>query len=91
MITFKVVKEQHGWAIRMGERMTMPFWSKDLAVREAMSLADAIGCHGASTEVIVEGADRSEPAQESLDRTHMAATLRASGRLRRGMIYIRAR
>ena len=63
MITFYVVKEQHGWAIRTGERMTMPFWSRDLAVREANSLADAIRCHGECTEVIVEGAEPIEPAR----------------------------
>jgi hypothetical protein len=63
MITFKVVKEQHGWAIRMGEHMTMPFWSRDLAVREANSLADAIRCHGECTEVMVEGAEPSELAR----------------------------
>jgi hypothetical protein len=90
MITFKVVKEQHGWAIRMGERMTMPFWSRDLAVREANSLADAIRCHG--EEVMVEGAEPNERARgitgsNSLgrpDRTRLVATLRGPlGRLRR--------
>jgi hypothetical protein len=60
MITFSVVKEQHGWAIRIGERMTTPFWSRDVAVREASCLADAIRCHGECSEVIVEGADPSE-------------------------------
>ena len=59
MITFKVVKEQHGWAIRMDERMMTPFWSRDLAIREANCLADAIRCHGECAEVIVEGADPS--------------------------------
>jgi hypothetical protein len=63
MITFNVVKEQHGWAIRMGERMTMPFWSRDLAVREANCLADAIRCHGECTEVIIEGAEPNEPVR----------------------------
>jgi hypothetical protein len=57
MITFKVVKEQHGWAIRMDDRMTTPFWSRDLAIREANCLADAIRCHGEYAEVIVEGAE----------------------------------
>ncbi len=57
MITFRVVKEQHGWAIRMGEGMT-PFWSRDLAIRQANSLAAAIRCHGECAEVIVEGADQ---------------------------------
>jgi len=63
MITFYVVKEQHGWAIRMGERMTMPFWSRDTAVREANCLADAIRCHGECTEVMVEGAEPNKPAR----------------------------
>jgi hypothetical protein len=65
MITFNVVKERHGWAIRMGERMIMPFRSRDLAVREANCLADAIRCHGESTEVIVEGAEPNDPARGS--------------------------
>ncbi len=57
MITFNVVKEPHGWAIRMGERMTTPFRSKELAVREAKCLAQAIRRHGERTEVIIEGPD----------------------------------
>ena len=60
MITFNVVKEKHGWAIRLGEGMTTPFWSRDLAVREAKCLADAIGCHGEHTEVVVESTDSNE-------------------------------
>lgn len=55
MITFNVVKETHGWAVRLGEQMSTPFWSRDMAVREANRLAEAIGCHGECTEVIVEG------------------------------------
>ncbi len=69
MIIFNVVKEQHGWAVRMGQRMTTPFWSKDLAVREANRLADGIRRHGEVTEVIVEsgfgqavGRESSRPA-----------------------------
>lgn len=61
MIIFNVVKEQHGWAIRMDERMMTPFWSRHLAIREANCLAAAIRCHGECAEVIVEGADASEP------------------------------
>ena len=60
MITFSVVREQYGWAIRVGERMKTLFWSRDLAIREASCLADAIRCHGERTEVIVEGADPNE-------------------------------
>ena len=54
MITFDVVREKHGWAVRMGERMTMPFWSRELAIREANCLADAIRCHGERAEVVAE-------------------------------------
>ena len=61
MITFKVVKEQHGWAIRMGEGVTTPFWSRDLAIREVYRLAAAIRCHGERAEVIIEGTDQSDP------------------------------
>ena len=60
MITFSVVKEQYGWAIRAGEGMKTLFWSRDLAIREANCLADAIRCHGACAEVIVEGTDPNE-------------------------------
>ena len=56
MISFNVVKERHGRAIRMGERMTTPFWSRELAIREAYCLTDAIGFQGERTEVNVEGA-----------------------------------
>jgi hypothetical protein len=55
MIVYQVVKEQHGWSVRMDQHMTTPFWSRDLAIREANRLAEAIGRHGERTEVIVEG------------------------------------
>ena len=64
MITFNVVREQHGWAIRMGEGMTTPFRSRDLAICEAHRLADAIRCHGQCAEVIAEGIDPEEPARK---------------------------
>ena len=60
MITFNVIKEQHGWAIRMGERMKTVFWSRDLAIHEANCLAAAIRCHGECAEVIVGGDDPNE-------------------------------
>ena len=60
MITFSVVKEQYGWAIRAGEGMKTLFRSRDLAIREANCLADAIRRHGACAEVIVESAGPNE-------------------------------
>lgn len=63
MITFNVVKERHGWAIRMGDCMTTPFWSKDVAIREANCLADSIRSHGEGAEVVIEGADPNDPPE----------------------------
>ena len=57
MITFSVMKEQNGWSIRMGEWSMTPFWSRDLAIREANCLAEAIRCHGECTEVIIDDTD----------------------------------
>jgi hypothetical protein len=57
MVAFRVVKERHGWAIRMDDRMIAPFWSKAVAVREANSLAVAIRRHGEHAEVTVEAGD----------------------------------
>jgi len=68
MITFNVVKERHGWAIRLGERMTTPFRSRDLAVQEPNRLADTIRGHGEHTEVNVETADQKAPGSASEHR-----------------------
>lgn len=67
MLTFNVVKEQHGWAIRMGERMTTPFWTRDAAVREAHCLAEAIRCHGECIDVVVEGDPKEVPERNRGD------------------------
>ncbi len=63
MITFNVVKEPYGWAVQTGERMTTPFRSRDLAIREAHALADAIRCHGECAEVLIEGLEPDDPAR----------------------------
>ena len=55
MITYNVVKELHGWAIRMGDHMSTPYWSKDRAILQANRLAAAIRWHGECVEVIIEG------------------------------------
>ena len=64
MITFRVVKETHGWAVRLGEQMTTPFWSKSSAVQEASCLAEALGCHGEYTEVLVDGVRLAAPPHQ---------------------------
>jgi len=53
-ISFRVVKEPYGWAVRMGEGMMTPFRSKVLAVRHANSFADALRRRGEPVEVVVE-------------------------------------
>ena len=54
MIIFNVVKEEYGWAVRMADHMTTPFWTRESAILEANSLAKAIRCHGECAEVNVE-------------------------------------
>jgi len=73
MITFSVVKEQHGWAIRMDERMMTPFWSRDVAIRQANCLAHAIRCHGECAEVTVEGAVPNELLTKTPDTRSVSA------------------
>lgn len=77
MITFEVVKEEHGWAVRMGERMSTPFWAKDAAIREANRLAEAIRDHGECTEVLIEGANPGEEPKtvEGASSARLAALL----------------
>lgn len=57
MIIFRVVREQHGWAVRAGECTTAPFWSREAAVREANCLVEAIRRHGEPARVSIEGGD----------------------------------
>jgi hypothetical protein len=49
----------------MGDGTMTPFWSSDLAVREANRLAATIRCHGECSEVIIEGADQGDPRKWS--------------------------
>ncbi len=65
MIIFDVVKEEHGWAVKMGQRMTTPFWSRTVAITEANRLAAAIRRHGALTEVVIEGGSTSPAGTRS--------------------------
>jgi hypothetical protein len=56
MITFRVLREKHGWAVRIGESMTTPFWSRPHAIREAGGMAAEIRRHGVVAEVLIEDA-----------------------------------
>lgn len=54
MHTFRVVKESNGWAVRLGEGMTTPFWSRKLAVLEANRLCEALRRHGEAARVLID-------------------------------------
>jgi hypothetical protein len=54
MQTFKVVKERHGWAVRLGDAMSTPFWSEAMAICEAHRLCESLRRHGVAAEVTVE-------------------------------------
>ena len=65
MIVFNVVKEQHGWAVRMADHMSTPFWSRDVAILEANALAQGIRSHGQCAEVAIESLTSSEEAPKA--------------------------
>ena len=60
MHTFKVVKEPFGWAVRVGEGMSAPYWSRELAVCEAKRLCDALRRHGEAAQVMIEANESGE-------------------------------
>lgn len=67
MITFRVVKEQYGWSVRMDDCMTTPFRTRELAIREAECLARELHAHGQRAAVLVE-----EAAAQDVPRACMA-------------------
>jgi hypothetical protein len=67
MHTFKVVKESNGWAVRLGEGMTTPFWSRKLAVMEADRLCAALRRHGEGARVVIDPNELGE-APRTFDR-----------------------
>lgn len=78
MHTFKVVKEPHGWAVRLGCAMSTPFWSRELAVREANNLCNALRGHGVGAEVVVE-VEAQTVAPQLGRNSHSALNVRLSG------------
>lgn len=65
MHTFKVVREEYGWAVRLGPAMTTPFWSQAAALREANALCEGLRSHGVAAEVVVEAGWEAEPSAAS--------------------------
>ena len=56
MYTFRVVGENKGWAVRVGDGMSTPFRTKDMAIWEAQRLCDELKRHGVGAEVVVQDA-----------------------------------
>jgi len=54
MHSFRVVKELHGWAVRLGNGMSTPFWSHAGAVEEAHRMSAALRRQGGAAEVVIE-------------------------------------
>lgn len=61
VITFQVVKEPYGWAIRQGRQMMRPVWCKALAVEEARRMVEALRRHGELAEVWIAEEDDGLP------------------------------
>ncbi len=57
MITFEVVQESYGWAVRRDARMMMPAPSRAVAVAAALGMVRVLREHGELAELSLE-ADR---------------------------------
>jgi len=64
IISFRVVKEPYGWAVRLGEGMMTPFRSQALALQHASVIAEALRRRGEFAEVVVE--DFASPDSDSV-------------------------
>ncbi|MDP1736512.1 MAG: hypothetical protein Q8L23_03625 [Caulobacter sp.] len=54
MISFRVVKEPYGWAVRVGQGMMTPFRSRVTAINHANGFAETLRRHGETAEVVLE-------------------------------------
>lgn len=63
MITFSVVKEPYGWAVRSGNGMMTPVWCRAMAIEQAQRMVNTLTRHGRLAELEIGGDEpRSEPA-----------------------------
>jgi|HubBroStandDraft_1064217.scaffolds.fasta_scaffold2045785_2 hypothetical protein len=54
MHTFEVVRQSHGWAVRLGPGMSVPFRTRPMAIREAERLCASLRRHGVTASVGIE-------------------------------------
>ena len=69
IISFRVVKEPYGWAVRMRQGMMTPFHSRSMALRHANSFAEALRRHGEPAEVILEEVRSIDPPSQPSGRS----------------------
>lgn len=60
MITFEVVKEPYGWAVRR-DGMMMPAWCEAAAMAEAQRMVSALHRHGMAAQVRVQSSEMCAP------------------------------
>ena len=53
MITFEIVKEPYGWAVRRDDCMMMPAWCKAVAVEEAQRMVSTLHRHGQQAQLTI--------------------------------------
>ena len=53
MITFEIVKEPYGWAVRRDDCMMMPAWCEAVAVEEAQRMVSALHRHGQQAQLTI--------------------------------------
>jgi len=68
-VSFRVVKEPYGWAVRMGCGMMTPFRSRATALEHARGCAAALRQHGEAAEVVLEEAWSDAPPRSWRSRT----------------------
>jgi hypothetical protein len=66
MQTFRVAKERYGWAVRVGNGVTAPFWTRAMALREANCLCEELRRHGVAAEVVVDDVGPNEETRMAL-------------------------
>ncbi|GIK49844.1 MAG: hypothetical protein BroJett013_25410 [Alphaproteobacteria bacterium] len=80
--TFKVVKEDAGWAVKLGEALIAPCRSQLAALAEAQRMAEALARNGEAVAIAI---DRDQEAQR------LAAPLAAAGHVWASRRELRAR
>jgi hypothetical protein len=53
MVTFEIVKESYGWAVRSGDCMMMPAWCEAVAVAEAERMVSDLRRNGQQAQITV--------------------------------------